>query len=95
MCYYRIKERENIVSQRYKKMKEKDTAYYVAAELQGKAEYFKKKIDNEKELIEIHKKFLHLDQERGQKEIFRCECRIEAFQNALEVLERAAEIWGE
>lgn len=74
----------------------KETKYYVVAELKGKADYFKERIDNEKDMIEIYKKHvLPLDQEKGEKEIFRCECRIEAFQDALETMERSIKIWEE
>lgn len=76
-------------------MKEKNTAYYVAAELQGKAEYFSRKIRLMNELIELYKKAEFLDQEEVQKTIYRYECMIEAYQEAVKVLEQAAEIWGE
>lgn len=76
-------------------MKEKNTAYYVAAELQGKAEYFTRKIGMMNELIELYKKAEFLDQEEVQKTIFKYECMIEAYREAVKVLEQAAEIWGE
>lgn len=76
-------------------MKEKNTAYYVAAELQGKAKYFTRKIAMMKELIELYEKAVFLDKEEVQKAIYKYECMIEAYQEAVKVLEQSAEIWGE
>ena len=47
-------------------------------------------------MIEVHREYLlPLDQEKGEKEIFRCECRIEAFKDALEAIEKSERIWSE
>ena len=73
----------------------KDTGYYVAQALNNNAGYFTKKIAMIKELIELYEKAVFLDKEEVQKTIFKYKCMIEAYQEAVKVLERAAEIWGE
>ena len=74
-------------------MKENKTAYYVAEELQGKVNLFLKIIENMKDLIETYNKAEFIDKEEVQKKIYEYKCKIEAYQEVVEILENSVDIW--
>ena len=75
-------------------MKENRTAYYVAEELQGKVNLFLKIIEHMKDLIETYKQAEFIDKEEVQKIIYKYKCKIEAYQEVVDILENSLDIWG-
>lgn len=73
----------------------KDTGYYVAQTLNNNAVYFTRRIAIMKELIESYHKATFLDPEEVHKAIYKYECMIEAYQEAVKILQRSADIWRE